>query len=255
MKRLALIVLLTVTMPGCATTGGAGNARWYNPTTWFSGSEGRAAAKTEAKIDVATAAALNAAKTSAHETQEALLTVPASRSTSVAIQSNDNAVALLDQVTGPLTAKDMAAIHEKVRLLVSELADERARGEAMRLSDQKKDDKLSDLLVRLNDAKAEDAKHLADAFVRENGLANELRNERWWSWFWRIALGTTAILATAGYIYLRLTLGGLPTALGQTLGKFRAADPAAAEVFTQLLDIPTTPAEQAMIRMLVAKHN
>jgi hypothetical protein len=251
--RLSLILCLLLS--GCSGTGSGAGIKWYNPTTWMSGSAGRSVTDVNAKTDTAESAAIGAAQKSAHETQAALFVAPASRQVDVARMSNDNAVALLDQVAGPLTAKEMAEIREKVRLLVSDLADERARGEAMRLTDQRKDDRISALLSELAAEKEQSVKNLSAAFERENGLANELRNERWWSWFWRITIGAGAILAVSGYVYLRLTLGGLPTALGSSLAKFRAADPDAADRFTRLLDIPTTPAEQAMISLIASRHS
>ena len=255
MPRLIAVCVLSMTLTGCSSTGAGSGVKWYNPATWASGSAGREAAAVGTKINAATDAAIDAAQKSSHETQEALATSPASRQVDVARISNDNAVALLDQVAGPLSSKDAAAIREKVRLLVSDLADERARGEALRATDQKKDDKISSLLSDLAAQKEQSDKKLAAAFERENGMANELRNERWWSWFWRIAIGATALLFAAGYIYLRLTLGGLPTALGKSLATFRSADPDAANRLTGLLDIHTTPAEQDLIRLLAAKHS
>ena len=41
---IALGVVLLLFLSGCASTSGA---RWYNPGTWFSGSEGRAVVRTE----------------------------------------------------------------------------------------------------------------------------------------------------------------------------------------------------------------
>jgi hypothetical protein len=239
---------------GCSSTGGGTGRHWYNPATWLSGSEGRQAAATVVKLDTAKDGAVEAAQRSAHETQEALAVAAVSRAVEVATASNDNTVALLDQVAGPMTAKEAAAIKEKVRLLTSELAAERAKGEALRATDQAKDDKISALIDKLVEAKAVNDSQLAAAFVRENSLANELRNERWWSWFWRITIGLVAIVGFAGFIYVRLTLGGLPTALSKTLSGLRAADPQSASAFTSLLDVNTTPAEQTLIRLLAAKH-
>lgn len=253
--RLLLLSVVILATPACQSPGAGTGKRWYNPTTWFSGSEGAKAAKTEAKLTDAKEQAIDAAKVSVHETQEALAGAPASRQVEVAKASNDNAVALLDQVAGPLTAKELAAIREKIRLLTSELAEERARGELLRKADTERLSALSDRLAELTEQKAKATADLAAAFVRENSLANELRNERWWSWFWRITLGLVAVLALAGFVYVRLTLGGLPTALGKSLTQFRTADPDGAARLTGLLDINTTPAEQSLIRLLAAKHS
>lgn len=253
---LVLVGLWAVFVSGCASgAGGAGKGvTWYNPTTWFSGKAGSTAAKVEAKIDTAKDAAVGAAQKAAHETKEALDGVPASRATGVARSSNDVAVALLDQVAGPLTSAEASYLKEKVRLLISDLAEERARGEALLATGRAEVDKISGKLDELEAAKKKADKDLASAFERENGLANELRNERWWSWFWRISIGLAAILALGGWVYVRFTLGGLPTGLGRALNDLRSADPEAADKLTGALDIHLSRAEQSMIRIIRAKQ-
>lgn len=258
MRRILLVsfLCLSVILTGCESTKtGAGvGVRWYNPTTWFSGSEGRRATQNEVKRDEAKEQAINQAKLSAHETQEALDRAGDSREVEVAKDSNDTTVTLLDQATGVPTAKQLADIKEKVRLLTSQVAEERARGEKMRGEDQDRISKLSAKLAELEAQKAKFDKDLAAAFVRENSLANELRNERWWSWFWRIAIGATAIIGFAGWIYVRLTLGGLPTALGKSISHLRSSSPEIAAQLTNVLDVNLSPAEQSLIRLLAAKH-
>lgn len=253
MRRFVFAVTLFL-LVGCSTPGAGSGVTWYNPTTWFSGSAGRESAKIGAQRDTAKDKAIEEAKLSAHETDEALKGVPESRSTDVARDSNDTTVQLLDQATGVPSSKQLNEIKEKVRLLTSELATERAEGEKLRKADQDRVDKLSGRLAELETAKAKADKDLAAAFERENTLANQLRNERWWSWFWRIAIGSAAIIGFAGWVYVRLTLGGLPTALGKSISHLRTSNPAIAEQLTGVLDVNLSPAEQKMIAMISALH-
>ena len=248
-KAVTLTCLLLV---GCVSAPNSG-VKWFNPATWFSGSAGREAAKVEAKIDKASDKAIAEAQKAAHATQDALAIAPQSRPVDVAKASNDAAVALLDQVNGPLTAADISQIRERVRLLASDLASERAKGEAMQADAQKKIDAASRNLAELSEAKKKSDADLAKSFERENALANELRNEKWWSWFWRITIGSAVLLVAAAYLYIRLTLGGLPTALSGTLSHLREVDPETADKLTGALDVHLSPAEQSMIKLLIAR--
>ena len=88
------------------------------------------------------------------------------------------------------------------------------------------------------------------AFERENELANQLRAQR--ALFW-IAAGV-GVLGFAGWMYVRLTLGGLPTALGRSLNSLRATAPDIADRLVQSLDVELSPSEQTLIRLMAAKH-
>lgn len=253
-----LIVLLwlglILCLSGCASSGAAQNVKWYNPATWFSGSEGRAAAKLDAKIETANDKAIGAAQRAVHETSEALAVAGDSRPVSVAKEANSQAVALLDQVAGPLTAGEAAKLREKVRLLTSDLAEERAKGEEMAKKDRQSIERLSGQLEELAALKKRTDADLAKAFERENALANELRNERWWKWFIGISLAVVGVLGFAGWVYVRLTLGGLPTALGRSLNSLRTSNPALAAEITNTLDVHLSPAEQRLVAIMAAKN-
>lgn len=253
MRGLGAIVLC-LALAGCTTLSNTG-VHWYNPGTWFSGSAGRTAATVAAKIDTANDKAVTEAQRSAHATQVALSIATTSRPIDAARASNDNTVSLLDQVSGPLTASDLAGIREQVRLLTSDLAEERAKGAASQRESQTRIDFISSELSQLREAKKKSDEDLAVAFGKENALANELRNEKWWSWFWRITIGSVLIVALVAYVYLRFTVGGLPTALSGTLATFRKTEPELADKFTSLLDVHTSPAEQSLIRLLIAKKS
>src|SRR6185295_11362241 len=65
---------------------------------------------------------------------------------------------------------------------------------------------------------------LRSAFDRENALADELRSERALKWI----LGSLAVLAMAGWLYVRFFLGGLPAVTGGLLARLEARSPQAA---------------------------
>ena len=245
MRTSAIILFFLLT--GCSTNNGV---RWYAPATWFSSAPATKVDNAGEKVEVAEAKVVKAAQKSAHETQIALLTVPESRSTDVAIESNDNTVALLDQVAGPLSAKDVAKIREMVSGLVSENAELRANAEKERGKAREATNQISDKLNKAKNELGQAQDKLRVAFERENELANELRSQRALFWI-SVVVG---ILGFAGWIYVRLTLGGLPTALGKSLNELRASSPDVAEKFVKALDVELTPSEQTLIRLVAAKH-
>jgi hypothetical protein len=167
-----LPILCILLLSGCATGTGV---RWYAPATWFSHAPAAKVDNAVAKVEKASDAVVKAAQKSAHETQMALVTVPTSRSTDVAIQSNDTTVALLDQVAGPLSAGDLAKIRETIAGLTSENAELRAKAEREREQSMASiadvSDKLKTAMSKVDYANAK----LRDAFEKENALANQLR--------------------------------------------------------------------------------
>jgi hypothetical protein len=245
MRTAAILSLLLLT--GCTTGGGA---KWYAPATWFSHAPAASVDTATAKVERAEDAVVKGAQKSAHETQVALMTVPDSRSTGVARRSNDTTVALLDQVAGPLSAADIAGIREMVAGLTSENAELRAKAEREYQRSQadinEASKKLTDANAKLGNAQDK----LRVAFERENELANQLRSQR--ALFW-IAVGVGS-LGFIGWMYVRLTLGGLPTALGRSLNNLRSTAPAVADQLVNTLDVELSPAEQTLIRLMAAKH-
>jgi hypothetical protein len=225
---------------GCATRPGA---TWWNPTTWFSGSEGRAVARLEARTDRAEAALLKEAQRTAHETSLALVTAPESRAVDVARDSASATVVALDQLAGPLTAGDVERLRAQVAGLLSEVATTRAAAEAER---RLRRDELAEasaaidrLRLDLRSAQAD----LQTAFTRENVLANQFRNAR-------LALYATAAataLAIAGIAYLKVAYGGIPQAIGRGLTELRLRNPQAGDAATQIFDAYLNRREQRRI--------
>jgi len=254
MKRVAIVLLVYLMLPGCVSqSGNVDGVTWYNPATWFSGVAGRKAGRIEAKTDEARGKALKQAQRAVKETEQALNAAPVSRSVQVAQASNDQASGLLDQLAGPMTVDELALVREQVRLLLSDIESERTEGARLRESNNNLSSKVSETLGELAAAKAKNDQDLAKAFERENKLANDLRNERWWSWFWRISIGTIAVLGVAAFFYVRLSLGGMPTALGRSLVSARKENPELARLMETHLDVNLTPKEQSMIRLITSK--
>ncbi len=244
--RIGLLILVFC-LTGCTTAPGV---KWYAPATWFSHAPADKVDLAEAKVEAASTAVIKAAQKSAHETQVALLTVPDSRSTTVATQSNDTTVALLDQVAGPLSASDLAKIKDLIAGLTSENAELRAKAERERAQGIASVNEVSrKLQAAVASADYANAK-LRDAFERENALANELRAQRALIWI----AGGAAVLLGIAWLYVRLTLGGLPTALGRSLNTLRATAPDIADRLVSTLDVELSPSEQALIRLMAAKH-
>lgn len=210
MKRLLALSLLLLALSGCATTGGS---RWYAPVTWFSHAVADKADRAEAKVTIAREDAIRAAQKATHETQFALALAGASRPVTVAAQSNDTAVSLLDQAAGPLQLADLAKSKDFIVRLVSENAEIRSAAENERLKSDKQNAVISVKLAEaIRDSQTANDK-LRAGFDRENALANDLRASRALHWI----LGSVAVLFAAGWVYLRFFLGGMPSAIGSLI--------------------------------------
>jgi hypothetical protein len=234
-----LPVLLMVA--GCAT---GTTAKWYAPATWFSHGAADTVDRAEKKESEAQDAAIKQAQKTAHETQLALNAAPDSRPVAVARESNDVTVQLLDQVAGPLTAADAEKLKRMVTGLVSENAAIRAQAEKARAEDRQNVIEISARLARAEAATAAANDKLRAAFERENALANELRSQRALLWI----AGGVAVLLGAGWLYVQITLGGLPKATGALISAVRAKHPDIAENLTDLYDTYLDRKEQLLIR-------
>ena len=244
MKRPGLILSLLL-FSGCATgTGG----HWWAPSTWGKHKPADNVDNAIKVEDKAREAVLKAAQKSAHETSFALSAAPHSRPVSVATSFNADTVSLLDQATGALAAPDLSRLRETVAGLLSENAELRSKAEASQRAEQSNiaavAGKLAEAQVKTEDAE----KKLRGAFDRENALANELRSQRAFLWI----LGALALLAVIGAVYLRMALGGIPTALGGALSKLT---PDARESITAQLDSYLNRSEQALVRAAFNKHS
>jgi hypothetical protein len=237
------MVALVVLFSGCASTTNTG-AKWYAPATWFSHRPADTVDAANAKEDRARIAVIKSAQRATHETALALASAPPSRPVEVATSTNADAVVLLDQAAGPLTAAEAAQLRATVAGLLSDNSKLREAAEATRLKEQRSVAEVSAALATA-ESKSEAAEaRLRAAFDRENALANELRGQRALVWI----AGGVAVLLAAGWLYAQIALGGIPAAAGRALGQLRATNPAAAEAITPLLDTYLNRHEQARIR-------
>ena len=245
---IAGLILASSLLGGCATGSGA---RWYAPATWLSRAPADKADKAAAAVDKAGDAAVKQAQATAHETRIALLSAPPSRPVEVAVAANDNTVALLDQVAGPMTTADTAKLRAMVAGLLSENAAIRSASEKDRAQLKSSIDAVSGRLsAAVLDSGIANGK-LRLAFERENALANELRTQRALAWI----AGGAAILFLAGWVYLKFCLGGVPGAIGTVIGRLKQSHPDAADETRAILDdiFHNQPRLQAKIAAAVAK--
>jgi hypothetical protein len=238
----ALAILGTLCLTGCST--GSGGVRLWAPSTWFSAREAGAVDKADAKQDAARVAAVKAAQRATHETAEALAVAPVSRPVEVATESNASALALLDQAAGPLTAADLATIRKQVAGLLSDNGKLRAQAEKARDKTRESDAALSERLERADAAVTAAAGKLREAFDRENALANELRSQRALIWI----LGGAALLAGAAWLYIKVTIGGMPAALGVARRALEARSPELAAAVAPFYSAALDRTEKAAIK-------
>lgn len=230
-SALLLLVALAFGLGGCNTRTGSG-VKWYNPATWLSGSSLRQVESVTVKLGDAEAKFLKEAQRASHETKLALARAPKSRPVDVATESNEVATAALDQLAGPLTIEESAALRKQVEGLLSEVETVRAQAESertvRRLEISEASNTIHDLRQSLNDATAK----MATDFARENAMANELRNQRFWKW----AMIALAVVLGGLWLYARFALGGIPQGIGRGLAILRAKYPVAGEQATAVFD-------------------
>lgn len=247
--RLWPIVLLALV---CASAGcmgpGKSGAQVLKPWTWFSHQEASATDRAESRVDAAamdmdTAREdlLRAAQREAHRADLAIAAAPESRPVEVARDAAGNATAALDQALGPLSTEEAKALRERVAALLSEVAAIRQSAEQAQARDtaalldagralEAAETKLLQRDAELREKQAE----LRTAFDRENALANQMRGQRW------ALIGATllALALGAGWVYLKVTSGGLISTMVGRIDAFKQArgekDPAVSELLTLL---------------------
>lgn len=236
MKKMTLLLMLC--LAGCVSTPTNSGVRFYNPATWFSTSEAKKAEKLDAKTQEARQNAIKEAQKTAHETSIAIEEIPASNAKETAQESNGQTVLILDQVAGPLTAKEVASIRRQVELLLSNNADLRQQGEVQRLKSRKAVEQLSQELEALKSKLERANQALPDALRREGALANKYRNLMFGLW----ALGLFAFVLCGALLYFKVVYGGVFSAVGKGLSGVYAAHPEQAQNIELLLSKHMSPA-------------
>ena len=237
---LALCAALAL-LSGCAT---GGSVRLWSPATWFSGRPATQVDSAAAVQDKAREAAIKAAQRATHETATALAAAPESRPVEIATESNASALGLLDQAAGPMTAAELSAVRRQVAGLLSDNAALRAEAEKARANLRTADEKLSERLAAADAGLTAAQAKLREAYDRENALANQLRNQRALAWI----VGAVAAIAAAGWVYLQITVGGLPTALGVARRALEAKAPELAAAVAPFYSAALNRAEKARIK-------
>lgn len=250
MRWGVLIALLFLS--GCVHSGSG--VKWWNFQTWTSGSSARAAQKAETLVDTKMEQTLRAAQSAAHEGLFALMLAGASRATDAAKDAAQTATSLLDQALGALPVDELNKLRTRVDGLVSENSAVREQAEKERAQARQN---AAALALELDKARGQLKAAQADlmsAFQRENALANELRNDRLKSLFWKIGLGAGVLIFGGLYVYVRYVAGGIPGALGKALAFTQSESPATAEAIRKAIDPYLNRAEQAEIKKQVVKE-
>lgn len=240
MKLIPFIAFI-LCFSGCASTGTG--RHWWVPTTWFSSSEATKVSKLEDRVDTSRDQLIKAAQKTSHETQEALAAAPASRPVDVAVESNNQTVAVLDQAAGPLTANEVVGLRNRVANLLSENAEVRAKAEKERAKDRETIGDLSDKLAKVQ-AKLDAAESkLPDALRREAAIANKYRTLMWGAG----CLLVLAVILGVGVLYLKIVYGGVPAAIGRGLSAVYAAHPDVAQNVELLLSKHLSPSQLSKV--------
>lgn len=237
MRAAAVVCLLL--LAGCISSPSGSGVRFYNPSTWFSTSEAKKAEKLDAKATEARENLIKEAQKSAHETSLALDEIPASNAKETAQESNEQTVTLLDQAAGPLTADELASIRRQVTLLLSNNADLRRQGEALRQESRRTVEKLSRELADLQSKLDAANQALPDALRREAALANRYRTLIFGFW----ALVLVAVLGSGVALYLKVMYGGMPKVIGGFVSKVYDRHPEQAANLESLMKETLSPSQ------------
>lgn len=246
------ILLLLIGLTGC-THGGSG-VKWWNPSTWSSGNAVRETAKAEVLVDGKREATLKAAQRAAHESLFAWLLTGAGRVADTGREAAQTATGLLDQALGALPVDELTELRVRVDGLTSENEAIRKRAEKDRQEARQNAAAIALELEKARDRLKTAQSELMAAFQRENALANELRNDRLKSLFWKIGLGSGILIFGGLYIYVRYVAGGIPGALGKMLASAQTRNPTLAATMRSELDPYLNRAEQAQIKKQLVKE-
>lgn len=205
-------------LSGCATGSGA---KWYAPASWFSHAPAENADKAATKEEGARHAVVKEAQRTAHQTQVAIASAPASRPVATAADFNASTVALLDQAEGPLPVGEIEALKRTVAGLLSENAKVREDAEKVRANEREQASSAAERLAKAERASEQATAALRAAFERENALANELRAQRALVWI----VGGIGVLLGLGWLYVQFALGGVPVAIGKAMRDLKATHP------------------------------
>lgn len=226
-----------ICLAGCVSQPSGTGVRWYNPFTWGSATEAKKAEKLESKSIAARENLIKEAQKTAHETSIALEEIPASNAKETAQESNQRTVTYLDQAAGPLTVDQIESIRQQVKLLLSDNADLRRQGEALRQENRESAARQSRELASLQSKLDAANQALPEALRREAAVANKFRNLMFGFW----ALVVLAVIGLGVSLYLKVMYGGAWGALGKGLSSIYQAHPSEAQNIELLLSKHLNP--------------
>jgi regulator of replication initiation timing len=267
-RTICLLVaglVIMMSLSGCSTLPSGPGARWWNPLTWGSDREARAADRAEALLQASRSAEeqsraelLRSAQRNAHGAALALLSAPSSRPVEVATEAAHDATASLDQALGALPAEQVTALRQQIAGLLSENASLRAEAEAARAATRAEDAAESKALLAAQQRTQEAAAAAAAAgaelragFARENELANQLRQQRWMSGL----AAAAGVLSVAFGFVMRTNFLGLARGAGEAIGTLRAkygVKDEDVQTLTSLLDAPTSAGTQHRVAKIAS---
>ena len=245
--RSLLILAALLVCSGCVGPGKSG-AHILKPWTWLSHREASATDRADGKVEIAQGnrdeareTLIKAAQIEVHRADLALASAPDSRPVVVASDAASNAASALDQAVGPLSVDESHKLRGLVAELLSENAAVRDSAEKRQQSDTRA---LIDAGLRLAQTEGALAAAQSDlrarqddlrkAFDRENAKANQFRAMQW-------TVGGLAILslvAGAGYLYIRISSGGLISSLVGGIEAFKSGrnkeDPIVSDLLSKL---------------------
>lgn len=221
---------------GCQGPGGVS----ADPRTWFSGSELRGVERAQGEVLMHRDEAIRTARA---EVAKAAQSIDAAPQDNLPVQLTgrfiDNALPLLDQVAGPMTAVEAA----ELRQLVSDLLAGKTEAEARQ---RRLESQLQTLSADLDAAlKALDRKQqeLQEGFRRENAAANRARTAQAYAW----AGAGTSMLLMVGLWYFKSFGGGAIKGVASALADLQAKRHPAYGDFVTALDVNLSPALQDMV--------
>lgn len=237
MKVLLLSVVVMIMMPGCVSRDSAFRA--LHPGTWFSGREADRVDRSIEDLESAERLSLQSARAEVAKASQAL---SAADHTQLPVQLSrrfvDNALPLLDQIAGPMSAEEAA----ELRKLVGGLLAGKAEAETAQRAAEGRAAKISAELEAAQAALAKANEQLRAGFARENRLADQYRAEKALRW---ILIGLL-VIAAGGVAYLRMQFaglgGGLASALADMSRKAGVSD------LINAIDVNISPAQQRYIR-------
>lgn len=261
---VVLVAAASLFLSGCQTRPSA-DPTWWNPGTWFSGSEGRAVKRAQSNVEWAQSEVddkrevlIKTAQKEAIKTDAAIHLADPSRPVEVASRSSAKTLIALSEAVGPVSAAERQVLIGLVGELVSENEDIRLAAEDRnRKAEDLLDDQVQQLvrsrkeLAKLESKLLERTTQLEVAFVRENALANKYRNAK----FIIIALAVLAVIVAIVAAYFRFTGMSAVGSLVSGIERFKSdSNPEWVESLLTDLSMSMNDRDKKLVRKVRSDH-